>query len=411
MEIASVLSQIESALAEGDFLQAEELLRGLLAQRPGEAALLYNLGIVLSRQDRLEEAAKAYAQTCDLSPAFFESWINQGVALRDLGRVAASEACFRRALDLRPGHNDALWHLGFVHLLRGNLGQGFPCWEPVWKSWTARWRGGIPGPVWDGSDLRGGTLLVHTDGGFGDSFMMARFLPRLAAQGIRIEFFAEDEIAPLFMGRWEGVHVHRLGDALPAYDAAANLASLPLRLGLRTPVEVEAPSPYLSADALLVRSWRERLSQLPGKRVGLVWKGRDNGEGAWRQRSAPLDAFLPLAELPGLTLVSVQGGPFAFEAALAPQALRLTPGPNEFLDIAAAMESLDAIVTIDTSLAHLAGALGRSVLLLLPVAACWRWFLDREDTPWYPSMRLYRQVRPGDWSAPVTRIAAALAAG
>jgi hypothetical protein len=411
MVIASVLSQIESALAEGDFLQAEELLRKLLAQRPGEAALLYNLGIVLSHQDRLEEAAKAYAQACDLSPAFFESWINQGVALRDLGDMQAALGCFHRALDLRPGHHDALWQLGFVLLLLGDLEQGFSCHVPIWNEWSRNWRGGQPGPVWDGADIRGGTLLVHTDGGFGDSFMMSRFLPRLAARNVNIEFIVEDAIFPLFENRWEGVRAHRLSGPLPAYDAMTTLASLPCRLGITRPGDLACEKGYLRASPQRVAAWRERLAGLPRPHVAIAWSGREYGAGKHSRRAMRLADMAPLGKLRPGTLLSVQGGAESLEARTPPEGMNLIDAVADFPETAAILCAVDAVATMDTSIAHLAGALGCPTHTTVPFSPDWRWFLDREDTPWYPSMRLYRQVRPGDWSAPVTRIAAALAAG
>lgn len=405
MDIEETLAFVRTALENWDPRAAEEALRSALVFE-SHPLLHFNLGILLSRQDRLDEAVQNYAAASEAAPAFFEAWINQGVAARDLRSYERAENCFARALALRPQDMDAAWQLGFLKLLRGELREGWRLMLPVWREWSRHWRGGIASPVWDGDMRPGLRLLVHTDGGFGDCFMMARFLPRLAAKGIAVELVVEQELAPLLKGRWPSVRVHSLDQPLPPHDAMATLSSIPYWLGVETLEELREPQPYLSADPGLVAVWKERLAALKRPQVGVVWRGRDNRAGLHTRRDIPLHMLKPLADA-GIALVSLQGGEACVDALDPSLGFPVFPASSDFVNTAAAIASLDAVVTIDTSIAHLAGALGCRTFLLVPYSPDWRWFEEGGKTVWYDGMRLFRQQAPGDWSQPVTELAVA----
>lgn len=405
MDIDETLAFVRTALENWDTRAAEEALRSALVF-DGHPLLHFNLGILLSRQDRLDEAVQNYAAASEAAPGFFEAWINQGVAARDLLRYDEAESCFAKARALRPEDMDAAWQLGFLKLLRGQLRAGWRLMLPVWREWSRHWRGGIGSPVWEGEVRPGLRLLVHTDGGFGDSFMMARFLPRLAAKGVVVEFVVEQELVSLFTDRWPVVRVHSLNGPVPQHDVMTTLSSLPYWLGVEKPQELREPLPYLSATPSLIADWQERLSGLKRPLVGVVWKGRENGAGLHTRRDISLSRLMPLAQA-GVSLVSLQGGGACVEALDPSLGFPVFPASSDFANTAAAIALLDAVVSIDTSIAHLAGALGRRAFLLVPYSPDWRWFEKGERTVWYDEARLFRQQNPGDWNRPVAEVAAA----
>jgi hypothetical protein len=402
MDIDETLAFVRTALENWDIPAAEDALRSALV-RENHPVLHFNLGVILSRRDRLDEALDAYGEAAQLAPGFFEAWINQGVAARETGDLDRAGRCFAQALALREGDSDALWQMAWVKFLQGKIGEGWKLSEPTWREWSRHWHGGIGSPVWDGSDISGKRLLVHTDGGFGDVFMMARFLPKLAAGGQRVILMAEEPVVPLLAGRWDGVEVHALGQPIPAHDVMANLSSLPYRLGVMDEAGLAAPAPYLSPDPELVERWGNNLAHLPSPRIGLVWRGREYGAGKHTSRHVSLAAFKPLTEIGG-SLVSLQGGPACVDALDPDLGFEIFPASADFMNTAAALMHIDCLVSIDTSLGHLAGALGRQVRTLLPFAYDWRWFKGTRQTCWYETVRLYRQAAPGDWSGPIAEL-------
>jgi hypothetical protein len=268
-------------------------------------------------------------------------------------------------------------------------------------------------PEWDGSDLAGKRILVWTEQGFGDCFQFARYLPLLAARGGEILFEVQPELERVLrpiagVGQWLA-----RGKRLPKFDCHLPLMSLPHRLGTAL-ASVPAEVPYLSAEPERVAAWQERLATLPGFRIGLCWQGSVRHQSN-HLRSLKLAALAPLAELPGVSALSLQKGAGSEQIEPAGLAGRLTDwtgemdGEGAFLDSAAIIAGLDLVVTVDTAIAHLAGALGRPVWLLLGAAPDFRWLLTREDSPWYPTMRIFRQQKQGEWGPLVESVRAALA--
>ena len=400
---------------------------GLLAQRTGDAAAAlaplheatrlapgcaeawHGLGTALQLLGRDGEAEAAHRRALALDPRHLLARANLGRALRAQNRLEEAAAAYHAALALRPDHAETRWNLAVTDFLRGD-------WAAAWEGAEWRWR--VPGfptrprgfaqPLWQGEPAPGRTLLLHAEQGFGDTLMMLRYLPQAAASGARLLLELPAALLPLAAGL--PAEPVAEGSPLPAFDLHCPLLSLP-RAFATTPATIPA-APYLRPPAAAAARWAGRLPEDGGPpRVGLVWAGRPSHANDAR-RSIGLAALAPLLAMPGLRFLALQAGPRAAEIArlgLGPQLEDLSPELTDFGETAAALARLDLLVTVDTAVLHLAGALGLRFLALLPFAPDWRWLPGRDDTPWYPSGRLLRQAAPGDWSAPVAALAAALA--
>ena len=415
---AEALSNLGSTLREAGRIDAAvESLREAVALRPDHPDLHFNLGNAWLAAGRLEEAEQAFGRAVAIAPRHARSLSNLGVTLREQGRPVEAMARFRAAIAIAPEYADAHWNLGLALLMEGDF-------EAGWREYE--WRRRIPdfamrrlrAPAWDGGPLGGRTLLVHAEQGLGDAVQFARYLGLAAAAGGPVVFACPPALGRLFsaLGGCECVVSH--DDDLPRFDVQAPLMSLP---GLLDPDlrAAAALAPYLRPEPDLVEAWRARLGRGPGLRIGICWQGNP-GYHADRRRSIPMAQFAALARLEGVRLFSLQKGPGADQlAALAGEAgsgpapiedlgPALDEGGDAFVDTAAVLASLDLVIASDTALPHLAGALGRDVWLLLAANPDWRWGRAGEETPWYPSMRLFRQRRPGDWEGVFERVAGAL---
>jgi hypothetical protein len=330
------------------------------------------------------------------------------VALAEQGRLAEAATCYEQALHLKPDYADAHLNLAYSWFFRGDLEAGWPEYEWRWK------RRGFPQPsfrqpLWDGSSLQGQTILLFAEQGLGDTLQFIRYAPLVRQHGATVIVQCQEPLLRL-LATCAGIH--RLvpeGCALPPFDVQAPLLSLP-RILRTTLATIPAKVPYLSVDPGLSTHWQRRLSDVEGFKVGIVWQGNPE-QARDRRRSVPLLAFTPLAVIPGVRLVSLQKG--AGRAQLPDLADRLglldmTDRLKDFADTAALISQLDLVITVDTAVAHLAGALGVPVWLALASSADWRWLLEREDSPWYPSMRLFRQSTWGDWAGVFERLTEAL---
>jgi hypothetical protein len=354
-----------------------------------------------------------------LNGAAADTHTNIGILLKILGRHREAAASLDRALALKPSDAAAKFALAFLYLSLGEFALGWPLYEArfdVPALGNPRRRFDVP--RWQGSEpLAGRALLVHAEQGLGDVIQFCRYLPLLAAQGADIVFEVMPSLKALLRTLPGSIHIIGRGEPLPAVDYYCPLLSLPYALKTRVDT-IPAPVPYLAPEPERVARWAERLRALPGMRVGLAWQGNPKVEKLiWaRGRSLPLAALEPLAQLPGVSLLSLQKGPGCEQLAQVPFADRIVDlgtdldrGADAFLDTAAIMASLDLVVSCDTSIVHLAGALGRPVWTALNVSPEWRWLLERDDNPWYPTMRLFRQSTDGDWVTVVTAIVQALA--
>jgi hypothetical protein len=318
------------------------------------------------------------------------------------GRMVEAEAAALTSVRLAPEHADARYTLGTIQLLRGQLPAGFAGLEWRWRRRGFTCPRAFDRPHWDGGALAGRTLLLHAEQGLGDAIQMLRFVPRVAAGG-RVLLEVPPALRRL-AGRFAGVaEVFTAGAPVPPFDLHCPLPSLPWALGL-TLADIPG-APYLAPDAADVTAWRRRLDGVSGRRVGLCWAGNPSYAADARRSLAP-ERLSVLADLPGIAFISLQPG------AAVPPGLALhdwTADLHDLADTAALLACLDLVVTVDTAVAHLAGALGRPVWLLNRFDTCWRWLLDRDDSPWYPTLRLFRQDRPGDWDGVLGRMRAELA--
>jgi tetratricopeptide (TPR) repeat protein len=379
--------------------------RDALRYKPGLPDLYNNIGLALRQADRLEEAVVALRQAVKGAPGDTHAQGNLGGVLKELRRTEEALECYRAALRSRPDDPVLRLNLGIALLLAGRFDEG-------WQEYEWRFRAGaahVPPssqPRWNGEGLAGRTLLIRAEQGMGDTIQFGRYAMMAAARGPVV---LEVQPGLRHLMRDVASRIVEVGDAPPSFDLWCPLLSLPHLLGMQPP----AP-PYLTADADRVEAWRARIGT-HGRRIGIAWQGNP-AAAAERGRSIPLREFLPLAKMPGVRLISLQKHHGLEQLAGAPDGLRIETlgddfdaGPNAFIDAAAVMQCLDMVITSDTSVAHLAGALGRPVWVGLQHVPDWRWLLEGEDCRWYPSMRLFRQTQRGDWGTVFARIAERLA--
>ncbi len=383
-------------------------LREALRLRPDMPEAHFSLGVNHARCGRPDEAETHLREALRLRPDHAEARMELANAALDRGRPRDAVALLREALLFRPDHADLRANAGILALLTGDFADGWLDYE-----WRLHCQGrtppSYPRPMWDGGPLEGRTILLHFEQGLGDTIHFARYAPLVRARGGRVLLGCPRPLAAV-MAACPGVDGLAVeGETPPPFDVHASLLTLPGLFGTDL-TNLPGGVPYLSADPVRRARWRERLASVAGFRVGIVWRGSTAHPGD-KRRSIPLARFEPLARRPGVSLVSLQKGQGLDELRELGERwsiLDAGAGLNDFADTAALVAELDLVVTCDTSVAHLAGALGAAAWVALPFAPDWRWLTDREDSPWYPTMRLFRQRRPGDWEDVFERIAAAL---
>ena len=437
-------------------VQANAALTGT----PDDAELHFARGTALNALGHHAQSCAAFARALALQPDHAPSWLNMGNATADLNDMASAETLYRTAIRLdeslpeahaslgyvltmqgrlneaieaceaairvRPDFPQAHWNLAIAALLGGDLRRGFAEYE--WRKRHPLYRAdfpNLPGRQWDGGDAAGQTILVRAEQGFGDVIQFVRYLPLIRDMGAHPVLVCAPSLVPLF-NAISGITVCSPADPLPAYDAWIDQISLPLLFGT-TLDTVPASTAYLRADADRTEAWRSRLDaglckrapncvsrtgdwpqdgQIPEVRVGIVVAGnpRHNRD---ERRSIPPELDWKLPKRAGLSFVNLRHGASACPLGLPD----LTPWLTDFAETAALIENLDLVITVDTAVAHLAGALGKPVWILLPHAPDWRWLLGRADSPWYRSARLFRQPAPGDWNGVLVQVTEALALG
>jgi tetratricopeptide (TPR) repeat protein len=366
----------------------------------------YNRGLALAAIGRSAEAVDAYDRTLALIPNHVGAWSSRGVSLQALNRHADAIASFDRALALAPDFADAHFNKSLALLAIGDYAAGQTEYEWRWKrsgSGTARQNFGRP--MWLGeSPIKGKTILLHAEQGLGDTIQLARYASLLARAGADVVLEVHPGLEPL-LARLDGCRaVIARGEPRPAFDVHCPLGSLPLALKT-APSTVPADIPYLAADPERVSRWRARLAAFGGPRVALVWAG-NAAHANDRNRSLPLATLAGLWAAAGPRIVSLQRDlrPGDAEVLARSPVLHLGDELADFDDTAAVLALCDVVIAVDTSVAHLAGALGRPLWVLLPFSADWRWTAYGESSPWYPAARLYRQPQPGDWHSVVARV-------
>ena len=395
-----------NALAEKkQWAQALQCLQRAIEVNPVSADIHNSLGNLHYSQRKMEDAALHYRRAIEIDSTYARAHVNLGNSLLALGRHAQARSMYERGLALDPASPDALYNLALARLRNGEFARG-------WREYESRWifeelhlrPRNFRAPLWRGEPLEGKTILLHAEQGLGDTIQFARFVPLVAARGGRVILEVQPPLLRLLQSLPGVEKVIPRGAALPALDCHCPLMSLPLALGT-TLETIPSPEGYLQTDPDM---------QLPALsatlRVGIAWAGNPHHKGDVT-RSMPLEALTPLANLSGLSLISLQKG--AGLEQLAPLKDRLpihdaAPAHVDMLETAGLVGTLDLVLSVDTSIAHLAGAMAKPVWIMLPWVADWRWMEQRSDSPWYRSARLFRQSAAGDWSSVVHQIIAAL---
>jgi hypothetical protein len=383
-----------------------------LVARPGHVSALLNRGTSLQHLNRPNEAVASFDRVLALDPRNAKALYNRANILHELRRFDECLADLAKAIACAPDYADAHWNEGLTRLLLGDFERGWEKYEWRWKTESQRHLCRDLGkPLWLGAEpLAGKTILIHAEQGFGDALQFVRYLPRLAAKGADVILEAPASLHPL-LSRMSGVsRVVVRGEPLPHFDLHCPIMSLPLafKTSLQT---VPSDVPYLNVPADRLDRWRERLSPKTGPRVAFAWAG----SATHKQdlvRSVPLAKLQPLLNETGsINWLSLQKDLRKGDReclAGYPRVQQLGQQFDDFGDTAAVIALADLVITVDTAIAHLAGALGRPVWILLQYSPDFRWLLDRDDSPWYPSARLFRQTRTGEWDDVIARVATAL---
>jgi len=417
-KIPSARTLPESQLALGNALrddgqidQAIAAFRQAIVLNPKFAEAYGNLGAALQHQGQLEESAAAFRQALAINPNLAHGHSNLGTVLEAQGQMDLAIAAYRQGIAVQRDSPIAHHNLALALLLLGDFRQGWEEYEWRWKckDFPSN-RLNFPQPQWDGSNLNGRTILLYPEQGLGDTIQFVRYVPLVAERGGKV-IFGNRALMERLLQSIPGVEKWVApGEALPPFDLHCPLLSLARAFGT-TLESIPASVPYLFPDAKLRESWRTRLTAYPAElRVGLAWAGRPTHKNN-RNRSMNLADLAPLLRLPGVRFISLQKGEAAAQATTLPEEERLVDWTQElqdFADTAALIANLDLVISVDTAVAHLAGAMGKPVWTLLPFAPDWRWLLHRDDSPWYPTMRLFRQRSPGDWRSVIDRVAEAM---
>jgi tetratricopeptide (TPR) repeat protein len=392
--------------------EAAAAYRRALQLRPDYPEGHYNLGAVCKDQGNLEEAIACNRRALELKPDYAEAYYNLGNGLKDQGKLDEAIASYGRALDLNPDYAEAHWNRSLLWLLTGDFARGWPEYEWRWRTAQVSSRT-YPQPLWDGGPLAGRTILLHAEQGLGDTIQFVRYASLVKRLGATVFVECQKPLQPLLASCAGIDQLFGEGDGLPEFAVQTPLLSLP-RIFQTSAASIPAGVPYLFAAPALIESWRAKLGEVRGYRIGINWQGRPK-PGHWRQRSIPLRQFATLAAIPGVRLIGLQKGPGREELKQAEENIPVLDLGDEvdeaagaFMDTAAIMMNLDLVITSDTAAAHLAGSLGVAVWLALPWAPDWRWLLDRGDSPWYPTMRLFRQRQRGDWEGVFAELKQAL---
>ncbi len=389
---------------------------------PDCSMALSNRGITLQQLGRHDEALQSYERAIALAPGYTEAYLNRGLALHEQHRFREALQSYDRALELQPSYAEAFFNKSLTQLTLGDYS------PQVWSSYAWRWKTKLlcgvaqpKQPLWTGQfPLAGRTILLHAEQGLGDTIQFSRYVPMVAALGARVLLEVDAALVGLFAGLPGIAEIVSHGQVLPPFDCHCPLLSLPQAFG--TTLETIPPPASFSVDPVLAEHFGRLLGPRTRPRVGLVWNGgfrsrQSELAAVSKRRDIGIEAISRL-NMPGIEFVSLQKGEPS-ESEFISRYRKLWPDGNmvaladrlhDFADTAALVSQLDLVVAVDTSVAHLAASMGKPVWLLNRFDSCWRWLLERQDSPWYPEVRLYRQERPGDWVGVLHRVAADLAA-
>jgi Flp pilus assembly protein TadD len=398
----------------GRMAEAENCFRTALRLQPAHPNATLNLGSARQIANHAEEAEGLFRRAIALGADPLRANSNLSLALMEQARPREAEQCCREALAGRPDYPEARANLALALLMMGKLEEG-------WREYESRWQveamGAklpmLPQPRWTGQPLNGETVLLHAEQGFGDTLQFCRYAPLVADAGGHVLLVVPKPLHRLLRTLDGVAEVLSEDDRfLPPFDYHCPLLSLPFAFGT-TMATIPGSVPYLHADAGV---WAPTLAALPGLKVGLVWAGKSRTDQPHavaidKRRSMRLADMAPLFSVPGVSFVSLQLGPPARQMLAPPDGAALHDFSSrlvDWADTADLIAGLDLVIAVDTAVAHLAGALGKPVWMLNRFDSCWRWFMGRDDTPWYPTMRQFRQTKPGDWAGVIGRVEAAL---
>lgn len=400
--------------AVGRIEEAVGAYRRAVSLNANDPSIWLNLGNALSQIDQFPQAIEAYRSAIQLNPEYCDAPLNLGNTFHQMGEFDQALASYRRAIALKPDLAAAHYGLATILLLRGDFAAGWLEHESRWNipGWGLQ-RPNFPVPMWDGSDLKGRRILIYAEQGLGDAIMFVRYAALVAARGAaKVIVACPPPLKRLFAALPSVDAVITDGDPMPQFDVHCPLMTLPLVFNT-TLETIPAPARYLNADPALAWQWKERIETeaVSGRKVGLVWAGRPQYLRD-RARSMALSVLEPLAGIPDVHYFSLQKGQAAEQSASPPSGMKWTDWTsrlNDFADTAALVENLDLVIAVDTSVAHLAAAMGKPAWLLLPFVPDWRWLLSRPDSSWYPTVQLFRQSKAGDWTTVIHQVADSLA--
>ena len=403
-EAADVWSDLGATyLAWGRPIAAVEAFRMAVRLEPSHAGLWYNLASAALHRDDLSLALDAFQQALELAPNHVDAHLNLGVTYRKMGELERCIDCFRRALLLRPGDVSARWNLATALLMKGEVREGWSLYEsrrelPNFSMCS------YPMKAWSGSIAVDKTLLVHAEQGFGDTFQFVRFVSAARERVGRLVLAVQPPLKPFFSALAIADEVIAHHEEVDGIDMQVPLLSLPYVLGMWDQTVGES-CPYLSSTEPLISRWREQLSELKGFRIGIGWQGNPSYKDD-HHRSVPLRQFTSIMRRPDVSVISLQKFHgleqleyLDTEVRITELGSRLDNDTGAFMDTAAVLANLDLVITSDTALAHLAGAVGVPVWVVLGHVPDWRWGLHHDRLSWYPTMRLFRQDAPGDWES------------
>ena len=400
--------------ARGDLDSALAAFEQALRLDPNLAPTLYNVGNIYHARGYPDEALAAYRRAVEINPNWLAARNNLAGALAAAGQTDEAIAVYQECIRRNPEFGHAHYNMGLAMLRKGDFARGFDEYEWRWRVPEMCLYGGLsPKTYWDGKELHGRRILLYGELGFGDVIQCARYWSEAGRRGGEIILVCPIELQPLlksqpvdgiaqFVREWVAV-----AEPFPRHDVHCPLMSMPKILNYSIDA-IPADVPYIRGEAKRTEYWRDRLGEENRLRIGVAWAGRSTPDPL---RSMRLEKLAPLANLPGIRWISLHKGEASAQAKAPPRGMELidwTADFEDFSDTAALIENLDLVISVDTGVAHLAGAMGKPVWTMLPFLADWRWFLERSDSPWYPTMRLFRQKRPREWEPVIAEVGEAL---
>lgn len=381
---------------------------------PVATSALGDIGAALCALGEIDEGMRHLQKALELKPGTHDVLVNLGAALCGRGKIDEGRPHLEKAFKLKPDCQTTQYNLATCYLALGRFSEG-------WKLYESRWEAvedlksakrGFAQPQWRGEPIEGRTILLHAEQGFGDTLQFVRYAPEVARRGGRVLLECPAPLVSLLQTVQGVTHVLQEGALLPNFEFHCPLHSLPLVFGT-TLESIPSDIPYVAAHPEQVARWAANLGTTQSLKAGLVWSGNRGAGKSWailrdKERSLPLAAFEQFGSVAGIRYVSLQKGEAAAQAKNPPEGLVISDPSDklqDFADTAALIANLDLVISVDTSVAHLAGAMGKPVWLLSRFNGCWRWLVDHEDSPWYPTMRILRQPKLGDWDSVIERAA------